>query len=320
MGPVELLVLVLLGFCTFVNGHGNLVFPYAWWDKNQVGWYWDENGADTHVGCGALDLPDDTEFSAAHNGTLKHDCMKYWFTLRTMIPGHPTIPDYMSQKDILCRGQDVSTHPWSAPGTAPVHGSCGTLGANPNGCHDDGKGKFGDCCGEDNCNSFAFGKNAEEYLWENAPVTEWQAGSYQEVAWYVSGANHAGGYSYRLCKLPAGGITELTEECFQENTLEFAGDQQWVTYKMDKYTGHRTEITALQTTEGTYPAGSMWRTNPIVPGWEEGSKPGYASGHIVDNVIVPDYLEPGEYVLSFRWDSKCTTQVWTACANIRIVM
>ena len=44
----------------------------------------------------------------------------------------------------------------------------------------------------------------------------------QEVAWYC-GANHAGGYSYRLCKMPEGGIGDVTEECFQQTPLEFVG-------------------------------------------------------------------------------------------------
>ena len=38
-----------------------------------------------------------------------------------------------------------------------------------------------------------------------------------------------------------------------------------------------------------------------------------------DLVEVPESLEPGEYVLSFRWDSQQTPQVWNACANIEIV-
>ena len=37
---------------------------------------------------------------------------------------------------------------------------------------------------------------------------------FTQVKWYVS-ANHAGGYSYRLCKMPDRGIRDLTEECFQ---------------------------------------------------------------------------------------------------------
>ena len=80
------------------------------------------------------------------------------------------------------------------------------------------------------------------------------------MAWHL-GANHAGGYSYRLCRMPEGGIGDLTEECFQQNPLDFVGDIQWIEYQKDKNTGFRTELEALQTTEGTQPAGSMWRAN-----------------------------------------------------------
>ena len=38
-----------------------------------------------------------------------------------------------------------------------------------------------------------------------------------------------------------------------------------------------------------------------------------------DLVEVPESFEPGEYVLSFRWDSQQTPQVWNSCANIEIV-
>ena len=87
--------------------------------------------------------------------------------------------------------------------------------------------------------------------------------SCRQVQWSVF-ANHAGGYSYRLCKMPHGGIKQLTEECFQvlfscskavlkivnevpyleygckhlnmiiwvpkEMPLKFAGEHQWVIY------------------------------------------------------------------------------------------
>ena len=38
-----------------------------------------------------------------------------------------------------------------------------------------------------------------------------------------------------------------------------------------------------------------------------------------DLVEVPEDIEPGDYILSFRWDSQRTPQVWNSCANIRIV-
>ena len=59
-------------------------------------------------------------------------------------------------------------------------------------------GNFGDCC-SDHCDSFALGKNAEEYDWSayGIPVTTWIAGSVVEVQWYV-GANHAGIHTLAL--------------------------------------------------------------------------------------------------------------------------
>jgi len=39
--------------------------------------------------------------------------------------------------------------------------------------------------------------------------------------------------------------------------------------------------------------------------------------HIVDKVVVPE--KEGEYVLSWRLDCEQTPQIWTNCADIRIV-
>ena len=55
-----LIVGLLLQTYTLVNGHGNIVKPMAWWDENQAGWHWDQDGIDTQLGCGVLDLPTDT--------------------------------------------------------------------------------------------------------------------------------------------------------------------------------------------------------------------------------------------------------------------
>merc|ERR1711973_739719 len=65
---------------------------------------------------------------------------------------------------------------------------------------------------------------------------------------------------------------------------------------------NREEVSAKRTTEGTFPPGSMWTANPIYPYMEEGGIREHAHGHIIDLVHVPSTLEPGDYVLSFRWD------------------
>lgn len=41
---------------------------------------------------------------------------------------------------------------------------------------------------------------------------------------------------------------------------------------------------------------------------------------IVDELVVPAYLEPGEYILGFRWDCEATAQIWTSCADLTITV
>lgn len=40
---------------------------------------------------------------------------------------------------------------------------------------------------------------------------------------------------------------------------------------------------------------------------------------IMDHVIVPPSIQPGDYLLSWRWDCEQTRQVWQNCADVRIV-
>merc|ERR1711976_866127 len=37
-----------------------------------------------------------------------------------------------------------------------------------------------------------------------------------------------------------------------------------------------------------------------------------------DYLRVPEHLEPGEYVLGFRWDCETSAQIWQACADVPI--
>jgi len=60
------------------------------------------------------------------------------------------------------------------------------------------------------------------------PATQgptWPAGSQQDVSWSLY-ANHGGGYAYRLCPKSS----KLTEECFQQNHLQFVGNKSWIQY------------------------------------------------------------------------------------------
>lgn len=39
---------------------------------------------------------------------------------------------------------------------------------------------------------------------------------------------------------------------------------------------------------------------------------------IVDHVVIPKDLKPGDYVLGFRWDCEETAQIWSTCADITV--
>merc|ERR1712057_117167 len=88
----------------------------------------------------------------------------------------------------------------------------------------------------------------------------WESGSVVEAGWAIY-ANHGGGYAYRLCKKVEG--KELTEECFQQTHLQFATDKTEIRYIDGPRNGERFFINATTTSEGTYPANSQWRKNPI---------------------------------------------------------
>ena len=49
-------------------------------------------------------------------------------------------------------------------------------------------------------------------------ITTWTRGKAEPVYW-STGAGHQGGYAYRLCKIPAGGVTQITEECFNQGNI-----------------------------------------------------------------------------------------------------
>ena len=59
-------------------------------------------------------------------------------------------------------------------------------------------------------------------------------------------ANHDGGYSFRLCQLPAGGAAGLTEECFQQGQLDFVGEHVWIQYGIGEH-AEREEVLAQRT-------------------------------------------------------------------------
>jgi hypothetical protein len=40
---------------------------------------------------------------------------------------------------------------------------------------------------------------------------------------------------------------------------------------------------------------------------------------IVDRVVVPSNIQVGDYLLSWRWDSEQSPQIWQNCADVLVV-
>jgi hypothetical protein len=213
-------------------------------------------------------------------------------------------------------------NPWRAPGMAPVADPCGVAsGSMDPGAYDAVP------------QGYRAGELGSKVLPEQEP-TVWHAGGTATVGWGLS-AQHAGGYSYRLCPKSS----ELTEECFQSNVLTFATSNTTLHFndgsRPDEPVATKTYIA---------PDGAQWRTNPIPacvkytvhgrettycpsgtefePGFEfDGFTQGFLVSDknkfsIMDEVNVPN--TPGDYVLSWRWDCESADQVWNSCADITI--
>jgi len=240
-------------------------------------------------------------------------------------------------------------NPWNAPGSAFVYGNgCGVNGGNPvaipaqsdlsrvpldRRCTSGGE-DVGQCCGKamtDDCGGYSGGKSALEHyqdgLFGEPMVTTWTRGEAAEVYW-TSNGYHRGGYAYRLCRVPQGQYWKVTEDCFQQGHLNFSEQTA------DPWTGKKTSWIywhpwvadpelfeygwipmELKTTKtGTTPAGSEWAKVNLPKDLSTDDM-----WLFKDLVEVPETLEPGDYVLSFRWDCLESPQIWNACANIEIV-
>ena len=146
------------------------------------------------------------------------------------------------------------------------------------------------------------------------------------------------GYTYRLAPADA----PLTEETFNKISLKFVGNPslRWGGVGGERLFFNST-AKGWEVSEGTVPAGSMWRENPIArtvnewfmygaafePVCDESPEcrnshfrapaPGVCkcSGdwndllEVVDQVHIPADLKPRKYVLGWRWDCEESTQV-----------
>ena len=269
------LLLIPFTFLGCVSGHGGVLWPPTW-QAGVATPLWKLQGAHWPSIAQAFSDPKVRDPNITDGREVEH--VWSWLTDQAYTGGigdefrgiGPTtnINNKKLRRDDKCRGNcKIYRNPWAAPGQAPVlGGGCGVFEGNPEGCP---KGKDtrppGSKCGQDEPigrgirGTSSFGTDARLFDFPQMITTDWEIGSIQDVVWY-SGGRHRGGYTYRLCKMPEGGRTDITEECFTKNVLEFATNITAIKKERTNATwasSLKYEQTDLR--EGTYPEGSVWR-------------------------------------------------------------
>eukprot|EP00937_MAST-01D_sp_MAST-1D-sp2_P005951 g5951.t1 len=166
-------------------------------------------------------------------------------------PLEPTLPEQYRTWNIGNKspfGDYGKYHPWRSPGHAPTSDPCGVAGGYATPTGGGGETPMGARQGDKG-----------SALPSHAGVrTQWRASAIAEVGWMLA-ANHGGGYLYSMC--PAGAA--LTEACLDLTPLAFADDFHVIRYIAGPKVGTELVINATDVAEGTHPAGSVWRRNPI---------------------------------------------------------
>jgi len=309
------LILLLAGVSSLssVLGHGGMVWPPIWQDGEGLGI---DEVYSSSIGTKPVQKDPKTG--------RKIDDTKSWSTDQAYTYGHgenetlaetgPHTNTWGCHEEECCATWKCAhwKHPWAAPGLAPnLGGGCGIHGGNPYGCPagQDDRAPGSVCPQDGDRGTWTYGSSALEIEFPEAKTTKWSRGSTVPVAFLAIW--HGGGYTYRLCKMPAEGKTGLTEECFTKNVLKFADNK---TFWRRTGIEHRNDgwewVEKWDVTIGTYPEGSAWRREEP-----------YNDDALIfkDHVVVPEDLEPGLYVLGWRWDAKSGSQVWVSCANIEII-
>jgi hypothetical protein len=237
-------------------------------------------------------------------------------------------------------------HPWRYPGKAPVIDSCGvTSGAT--------KGHNNSAAGGLDVPGFATGTPGSTLPpQERNQWNVWTVGETVEVAMGLT-ANHGGGYQYRLCPADA---ENLDEECFQKTPLQYANNTSKLFWLAPESQRADKPMFINATRLSVRDEKDVWTKNPVpafncLDGGAIGPTSNYCTDapqfappaglgsdywgfysknkgaqypgprkwlpFIADFVVVPEKPE-GHYVLSWRWDSEQTPQVWTNCADIYI--
>ncbi|KAK4183723.1 Glucoamylase [Podospora australis] len=170
-------------------------------------------------------------------------------------------------------------------------------------------------------------------LWGNSPIAKYQPGQTIDVQWCVdNNGDHGGMFAYRICTnqtlvdkfltpgyLPTDEEKQAAEDCFEAGTLkctDVAG--QNCNYSPDCSPGQpcwRNDWFTCNKFEGVDRRGCQG-----VDGAARGScYTSIAGGYPVTKKIkLPSNFQSGHTLLSFKWNSFQTGQIYLSCADIAI--
>lgn len=285
------------------------------------------------------------------------ECM--WFSNQVEIPGEPSLPDYGRTMEANITGgpEDVyRKSPWRAPGRAPVFGSgCGAAAGGPYSYPGAGDPPPGIKQGADGLTlpqvstqmwnpgaevevAWAIAANhGGGYSYRLCPVS----GNVSEECFQSNPLRFAGEKSWII--YTSGSRKEFTRTTLSVGT--YPAGSEWARNPIPNCRMCSTYETCGPAPEpGPPPGTAAWQQWNICSAGCAGSRisnlpscpastaqfPEVVHGlssfenatwdfSIMDRVIVPSDLEPGDYLLSWRWDCEETHQVWQNCADVRIV-
>ncbi|TPX08823.1 uncharacterized protein E0L32_009763 [Thyridium curvatum] len=168
--------------------------------------------------------------------------------------------------------------------------------------------------------------------WGKAPVVTYRAGQVVDVEWCVDhNGDHGGMFTYRICQdqalvdkfldpnyLPTEAEKQAAEDCFEAGTLSCTdvGGQQ-CGYNPDCQQGQACWRNDWFTCNA-FQAGDRRACQGVDNGPLGACYTSIAGGFTVTKKIkIPDYVS-GHTLLSFRWNSFQTPQVYLSCADIAI--
>lgn len=174
--------------------------------------------------------------------------------------------------------------------------------------------------------------NGPANTWGSAPVATYNGGDTIEVQWCVdANGDHGGMFSYRICQdqdlvdklltpgyLPTDAEKQAAEDCFQAGTLDCTDvDGQSCGYNPDCTSGQACYRNDWFTCNG-FSAGDQTKCKGVDNAALNSCYTSIAGGYTVTKKVkIPDY-NSAHTLLSLRWNSFQTGQVYLTCADIAI--